>query len=276
MRLKFRALLLLELNSVQFLFCMLFCAVFLASQPEYKSCQSVCAPPEPGDLPSITVSPHITFEAVKRSVSELKERLEDVSKSEFIRVSEKVKFNILGLDPETREDFLQYSCQLTLDPNTAHQELRLSEGNREVTRVGEDQSYPGHPERFDYWSQVLCREGLSGRCYWEAEWSGVGVSMALSYKDISRKGEGNDSALGYNNKSWSLRCSPFSYSFWHNKESTKIPALSCSRIGVYLNHRAGTLSFYSVSDTMTLLHRIQTTFTQPLYGFGLGIIWIIW
>ncbi|TNN47689.1 E3 ubiquitin/ISG15 ligase TRIM25 [Liparis tanakae] len=39
-----------------------------------------------------------------------------------------------------------------------------------------------------------------------------------------------------------------------------------SRLGVYLDHRAGILSFYSVSDTMTLLHRVQTTFTQPLYA----------
>ncbi|KAJ8371937.1 hypothetical protein AAFF_G00298490 [Aldrovandia affinis] len=34
-------------------------------------------------------------------------------------------------EPRTREDFLQYSCQLTLDPNTANKELCLSEGNRE-------------------------------------------------------------------------------------------------------------------------------------------------
>ncbi|KAI3374195.1 hypothetical protein L3Q82_006059 [Scortum barcoo] len=39
-----------------------------------------------------------------------------------------------------------------------------------------------------------------------------------------------------------------------------------SRVGVYLDHRAGILSFYSISETMTLLHRVQTTFTQPLYA----------
>ncbi|KAJ8358148.1 hypothetical protein AAFF_G00030070, partial [Aldrovandia affinis] len=66
------------------------------------------------------------------------------------------------------------SCQLTLDPNTVNRDLRLSEGNREVTYVEQDQSYPDHPERFDRWAQVLCREGLSGRSYWEAEWSGGG------------------------------------------------------------------------------------------------------
>ncbi|XP_061112606.1 E3 ubiquitin-protein ligase TRIM11-like isoform X2 [Conger conger] len=62
------------------------------------------------------------------------------------------------LEPLTRKHFLQYGCQLTLDPNTAFRNLCLSEGNREVTRVEEIQSYPDHPERFERWAQVLCRE----------------------------------------------------------------------------------------------------------------------
>ncbi|XP_035271017.1 tripartite motif-containing protein 16-like isoform X1 [Anguilla anguilla] len=231
-----------------------------------QSCQSLCAPPGPGDLPSITVSPHVSFEALRKSVSELKERLEDVCQVELAKIS--ITVEEVHNEPRTREDFLQYSCRLTLDPNTAYQELRLSEGNREVTYVEEIQSYPDHPERFDHWAQVLCREGLSGRCYWEAEWSGKGVFIAVSYKEISRKGKGHDCALGWNNKSWNLFCSPSSYSAKHSNERTEIPVPPSSRIGVYLDHWAGTLSFYSVSDTMTLLHRVQTTFTQPLYpGF---------
>ncbi|KAJ8278226.1 hypothetical protein GJAV_G00085300, partial [Gymnothorax javanicus] len=237
-----------------------------------QSCQSLCAPPGPGDLPSITVSPHNSFEAVRKSVSELKEKLEDVCKVELVKFSGSVK-HVHTVEPRTREDFLQYSCQLTLDPNTANKFLCPSDGNREVTNVGQIQSYPDHPERFDYWNQVLCREGLSGRCYWEAEWSGSGVSLAVSYKEISRKGGGNDCRLGYNNNSWSLGCSNFKYSFWHKNSCTEIPVPSSSRIGVYLDHRAGTLSFYSVSDTMTLLHRVQTTFTQPLYpAFWVGSV----
>ncbi|KAJ8246639.1 hypothetical protein GJAV_G00253760 [Gymnothorax javanicus] len=236
------------------------------------SCQSLCAPPGAGDLPSITVRPHHSFEAVRKSVSELKERLEDVFKSELIKVSGEVgKVNVLLPVQELKtrgEDFLQYSSLLTLDSNTVNKGLRLSEGNREVTCVEQIQSYPDHPERFDSWPQVLCREGLSGCCYWEAEWSGGGVYIAVSYKEISRKGVGHDCVLGRNNKSWALCCSPSCYSFFHNNERTEIPVPSSSRIGVYLDHRAGTLSFYSVSDTMTLLHRVQTTFTQPLYpGF---------
>ncbi len=141
-----------------------------------------------------------------------------------------------------------------------------------ITETNTDQSYPDHPNRFDSLTQALCRESVCGRCYWEVEWSGRGVCISVSYKSISRKGRGDECAFGYNDQSWSLYCFPSSYckySFCHNYTETELPVVSISsRIGVYVDHAAGTLSFYSVSDTMTLIHRVQTTFTQPLYdGF---------
>ncbi|XP_050957029.1 NACHT, LRR and PYD domains-containing protein 12 [Labeo rohita] len=164
----------------------------------------------------------------------------------------------------------KYACFLTLDPNTAYTKLILSEKNREVTLVEEDQSYPDHPDRFDECQQVLCKESVCGRCYWEIEWSGdKGVFISVSYKSISRKGAGDECVFGCNDQSWSLFCSPSSYSFTHNNTWTDLPVESISsRIGVFVDHSAGTLSFYSVSDTMSLIHTVQTTFTQPLYpGF---------
>ncbi|KAJ8266268.1 hypothetical protein GJAV_G00128490 [Gymnothorax javanicus] len=235
-----------------------------------QSCRSLCVSPESGDLPSITVSPHISFETVQYTVSELKEQLEDVCRRELVKISQTAG-NVCALELCAREDFLKYSCCLKLNPNTVNDRLRLSEGNREVSSVRQIQSYPDHPTRFECWAQVLCEEGLSGRCYWEVEWRGCnGVSIAVSYKDIRKKGPDVDCGLGYNDKSWTLSCSRSSYSFMHNNKNIEINVpLSSARIGVYLDHRAGTLSFYSVSGTMTLLHRVQTTFTQPLYpGFG--------
>uniref|UniRef100_A0A673HN70 Uncharacterized protein n=1 Tax=Sinocyclocheilus rhinocerous TaxID=307959 RepID=A0A673HN70_9TELE len=163
-----------------------------------------------------------------------------------------------------------YSRQLTLDPNTAHKYLRLSEGNRVATFIEADQRYPVHPDRFHDFFQVLCRESVCGRCYWEVEWSGTsGVYISVSYKSIRRKGCGFECGFGLNDQSWRLFCSKSRYSFCHNSIKTELPVVSSScRIGVYVDHRAGILSFYSVSDTMTLIHRVQTTFTQPLYpGF---------
>ncbi|XP_051991727.1 NACHT, LRR and PYD domains-containing protein 3-like isoform X11 [Xyrauchen texanus] len=168
----------------------------------------------------------------------------------------------------------KYVCDLTLDSNTAHTELILSEGNRKVTRVRERQSYPDHPERFDECPQVLCRESLTGRCYWETQWSGDGAGISVSYKEISRKGWSDDCVFGFNINSWSLWCSNNRFTVWHNNNSTDIrpPSHDCKRVGVYVDCPAGTLSFYSVSDTHTLthLHTLITTFTRPLYaGFYL-------
>ncbi|XP_067092022.1 LOW QUALITY PROTEIN: NACHT, LRR and PYD domains-containing protein 12-like [Osmerus mordax] len=165
----------------------------------------------------------------------------------------------------------KYACELTLDPNTAHRDLSLSEENRKVTGRREEQPYPDHPERFEDCPQVLCREGLSGRCYWEAERSGGrwGVYVAVTYKGISRREGGEDCRLGWNNKSWNLDCDDISYSAMHNKNRTVIPAppLQSHRVGMYLDWPAGTLSFYTVSsDTLTHLHTFHSTFTEPLYA----------
>ncbi|XP_072566776.1 NLR family CARD domain-containing protein 3-like isoform X1 [Paramormyrops kingsleyae] len=166
----------------------------------------------------------------------------------------------------TRPGVQKYSCQLTLDPNTANRVLSLSEGNRKVT-WGAEQPYPDHPERFDCWPQVLCRESLTGRCYWEAEWSGDVAWIGVTYKGIRRKGDSDDCLLGFNDKSWMLFCSPESYSVCHNNRQTVIPIkLSGSRrVGVYLDWAAGTLSFYRVSsDGLTLLYSFTSSFTEPL------------
>ncbi|XP_058872210.1 tripartite motif-containing protein 16-like protein [Acipenser ruthenus] len=237
--------------------------------------QSLCAPPEAGDLPSVTVNTDISFEAVRKAVSELKDHIEDFCKGELVKITKTVNevavYSLQAPEPTNRAEFLKYSCQLTLDPNTAYRNLCLSEGNRKVTRRRETQRYPHHPERFDVYDQVLCREGLSGtRCYWEIEWSGGGASIGVTYKGITRKGGDPSCVLGINDKSWSLECSDSSYTARHNNNHTAITAPHSPRIGVYLDFNVGTLSFYGVSDTMTLLHRFQTTFTEPLYpGFGL-------
>ncbi|XP_073803357.1 uncharacterized protein isoform X2 [Danio rerio] len=167
----------------------------------------------------------------------------------------------------------KYVCFLTLDPNTANTRLILSEENREVKRVRENQPYPDHPHRFDDYRQVLCRESVCGRCYWEIDWSGdYGVCISVSYKSIRRKGGGVECWFGNNAQSWSLFCDSSSFSFSHNNTHTVLPVKRLSRrIGVFVDHSAGTLIFYNIyRDTMSLIHSVQTTFTEPLCaGFGL-------
>uniref|UniRef100_A0A3P9LGB7 B30.2/SPRY domain-containing protein n=1 Tax=Oryzias latipes TaxID=8090 RepID=A0A3P9LGB7_ORYLA len=134
--------------------------------------------------------------------------------------------------------------------------------NRKVTVMEKSQIYSDHPDRFTDCFQVLSRESLTGRCYWEVERRGKYVYIAVTYKNISRSGD--ESLFGFNDKSWALDCSPDRFSFYHNGIKTSISAPASSRVGVYLDHRAGVLSFYSVSESMTLLHRVQTTFRRSM------------
>uniref|UniRef100_A0A671WXL7 B30.2/SPRY domain-containing protein n=1 Tax=Sparus aurata TaxID=8175 RepID=A0A671WXL7_SPAAU len=173
----------------------------------------------------------------------------------------------------------KYSCELTVDTNTVSRKIKLSDNNRRMTHVEEVQSYPDHPERFEswLWPQLLCRTGLTGRCYWEVEWRGD-VYISVSYKRIKSKGDSKDCVFGHNDQSWSLWCSYGGrYSVWHNNRQTDISSSSSSsssgRVAVYVDCPAGTLSFYRVSsDSLIHLHTFNTTFTEPLYP-GFGLLW---
>uniref|UniRef100_A0A3B1K798 B30.2/SPRY domain-containing protein n=1 Tax=Astyanax mexicanus TaxID=7994 RepID=A0A3B1K798_ASTMX len=185
----------------------------------------------------------------------LSARLEDPHCSlETLRYEEKVRF-------------VQNGCDFTLDLNTVNPGLSLSEENRRVERREELQSYPDHPERFDKCVQVLSRERVTG------DTGDTGAVVALSYKTISRKGDGSDCWFGENINSWSLNCSDISYSVEHNNNRTVLSTRpsGCRRVGVYVDCPSGTLSFYRVSSdthshTHSHLHTFYTTFTQPLYA----------
>ncbi|KAL1276737.1 hypothetical protein QQF64_036360 [Cirrhinus molitorella] len=192
----------------------------------------------------------------------LKDRLKDPNyKLEKLNVDHRGEIRV-------KEAPQRYACALTLDSNTADTQLILSEDNRKATYVTDHQQYPDHPHRFDEWEQVVSRESLPGRCYWEAEWSGC-VNIAVTYKAIGRKGGCDDCVFGYNDKSWSLWCSDNKFTVWHNNNPVAIPAPSSSkRVAVYVDWWAGILTFYSVSDThsLTKIYTFNTKFTEPLYA----------
>ncbi|XP_063067863.1 tripartite motif-containing protein 16-like [Engraulis encrasicolus] len=339
-------------------------------------------------LPSMTLSSESSFKGLQRSLSAFEKGVGNVSERDMKWINKKLK-NIKVVRPpvpKTRQDFLKYSCQLTLDPNTANSSISLSEDNRKATHHLQEQQYPDHPDRFKSTRQVLCKEGLTGRCYWEVELSPEGnfsADIAVAYKGIKREesdgdakedeemeeeednfemdddmkevdggddaspddiGDGNGarrgrysiedddyydddddyyydddddyyvdddddddddddfnytdptvlsadsddsddgeddyvcrvlSAFGRNEQSWSFQIAydlldETSGCFYHNGKRSKDVSVPSSKIGVYLDHRQGILSFYNVCYGMTLLHTEHTTFTEPLYpGFGL-------
>lgn len=154
------------------------------------------------------------------------------------------------------------ACNLTFDLGTAHKNLLLSEDNRKVFWVQERQNYQNNKERFEHFPQVLATQGLEQRCYWEMEVMGP-FTVGVAYKGQ------DDCKLGRNDKSWCLTCGDDGFNVWHNNQSVSVSSHSSrhtSRVGVYLDTVAGTLSFYRVSSgTHLCLHTFESKFSDLLY-----------
>ncbi|XP_068188053.1 finTRIM family, member 83 isoform X1 [Antennarius striatus] len=255
---------------------------------------TLTAQTEAEDLPTVSVNPYFSFGPVTKAISEMKQHLNEFSNDELVKVAKTVnKMPFCQLDeskkkrqsmkseeapmyksvpvqePQYRDEFLRYACQLTLDPRTAYRLLHLSRGNRKATLKRDPQSYSDNSARFDSLPQVLCMEALSGGAYyWEVDWSGEGAAIGITYAGIKRTGYGDSCRIGYNRKSWSLFCSDSSFSARHYKDQLDINAPYTSRIGVFLDCNGGTLSFYAVGETMSLIHRFKASFTEAVYpGF---------
>uniref|UniRef100_A0A3Q4HVN8 Stonustoxin subunit beta-like n=1 Tax=Neolamprologus brichardi TaxID=32507 RepID=A0A3Q4HVN8_NEOBR len=155
------------------------------------------------------------------------------------------------------------------------------------------QTYPDHPQRFDGHTQVLCKQPLTGRHYWEVEWRAgymlSNVGIAVAYKEIGRKGRMDDLKFGCNKISWYFdalykivsKIKPFIpfvdkfykrlVAYHDNKVGMVFSLTRLGRVGVYLDWPAGTLSFYdasSNSDKLVHLYTFETKFSESVYpGF---------
>uniref|UniRef100_W5LPN8 Uncharacterized protein n=1 Tax=Astyanax mexicanus TaxID=7994 RepID=W5LPN8_ASTMX len=216
------------------------------------------------------------IKGVKQWQTEL-EKLIKAEESKAVSAAQSVLKNLLNYStfpPPLFFPFPSDACTLTFDVNTVNGYLELNHKERTVMSVRESEIYFFHTKRFEKRQQALCKEGLRGSPrYWEVNCGngGTWVSIGVSYKGIRRSGK-HAPLFGRCKNSWALRKYGFSYYFWHDNKETSIKSSSLSpKIGVYLDHNAGVLAFYTVSKYTSLLYKVQTTFTEPVYaGFGLS------
>lgn len=226
-----------------------------------------------GDPPRFSESSTGYFEDVTAALSQVTNTIQKSLRTKMTRISQKRAERDSFLPSsergqiQSRADFLKYSRELTLDADTAHPQLHLSAGNRKARVTSQRVNYPSHPGRFTQCCQVLSEESVTGRCYWEVKWDGPAVYVAVAYADVKRDGGWTQSGFGSTDKSWALYCDNAKYIFCHNSCTTPVSGPPSSTLGAYLDHSNGVLSFYSVtSKALTLLHKVHTTFTQPLHA----------
>nr|XP_025046838.1 E3 ubiquitin-protein ligase TRIM39-like [Pelodiscus sinensis] len=153
-----------------------------------------------------------------------------------------------------------FQVDVTLDPDTAHPQLVLSEDRKRVRLGDTRQDLPDTPERFDPCPCVLGAEGfMGGRHYWEVEVGDkTGWDLGVCRESVSRKG-------------WVTRTPKNGY--WvmvlrdggYKALTFPSPRLSVStrpsRVGIFLDYEAGKVSFYNVTDRSHLC-----TFTGTFSG----------
>ncbi|XP_008112832.1 tripartite motif-containing protein 14 [Anolis carolinensis] len=168
-----------------------------------------------------------------------------------------------------RSLFLKHARTPTLEMNSLHPRLTLSEDRLSVSYCWRRKFYPSNPQRFDKLWQVLSRDSFSaGSHYWEVDLfqAEQGWWIGAAYPSIKRKGDSELCRLGCNRASWCIK--RFELEYWAFHDGERIPIRTQNdpyRVGVFLDYEAGVLSFYNVTDGMAHLHTFHAKFTEPIY-----------
>ncbi|XP_029111918.1 butyrophilin subfamily 1 member A1-like [Scleropages formosus] len=167
----------------------------------------------------------------------------------------------------------RYAVDVTLDPDTAHPELILSEDRKQVRNGDTWQDLPDNPERFNWWSCILGKEGFSsGKHYWEVQ---VGNKtywrLGVASESINRKGY---FPLDTNNGLWSIWLQNGNkYEAFTDPPVLLHLSVKPQKVGVFVDYEEGEVSFYSVEDKSHIYTFTGYKFTEKLCPFFCPGFW---
>ncbi|XP_008940466.1 PREDICTED: E3 ubiquitin/ISG15 ligase TRIM25-like, partial [Merops nubicus] len=166
---------------------------------------------------------------------------------------------------KSREELLQYAANITLDYNTAHNKVILSEGYTRMSVSDTPLNYNQHPQRFTNCSQVLGFQCFKrGIHYWEVEMQqNTFCGIGICYGSMERQGP--ESRLGRNSRSWCIEWFNSKISSWHNDVEKCLPNVKATKIGVLLHCEGGFVIFLAVGEKHNLIYKFKAQFTEALY-----------
>ncbi|XP_056437574.1 E3 ubiquitin-protein ligase TRIM39-like [Gadus chalcogrammus] len=214
--------------------------------------RSLKDPPPTRDWTTVEVRPPSYVGTLRRSLDQLEETLN----MEMKKLREAAELKRVQ----------QYEVDVTLDPDTAHPKLTLSEDGKQVHDGGVEKTLPDNPKRITRWGGVLMRQSFSsGRFYFEVQvkdktywWLGV-VRESIDRKGGSR----GTPETGY----WTLLYTKDKLVFRDNP-GVRVPLRAgLQKVGVFVDYDEGLVSFYDVEARVHLYSATGCTFSEPLYSF---------
>uniref|UniRef100_A0A663LYR1 RING-type E3 ubiquitin transferase n=1 Tax=Athene cunicularia TaxID=194338 RepID=A0A663LYR1_ATHCN len=166
---------------------------------------------------------------------------------------------------KSRKELLEYAANITLDFNTAHNKVVLSERYTMMSVSDTSLNYNHHPQRFTDCFQVLGFQCFKrGVHYWEVElqqnnFCGIGIC----YGSMDRQGP--ESRLGRNSSSWCIEWFNSKISSWHNDVEKCLPNVKTTKVGVLLHCEGGFVIFMAIGEKHNLIYKFKTQFTEALY-----------
>ncbi|XP_042583126.1 E3 ubiquitin-protein ligase TRIM39-like isoform X3 [Cyprinus carpio] len=208
---------------------------------------SLCSPPHTRNWPEISMNTDVSVETLRRALTQLQETLDQkLSQTVLMRMQ-------------------QFAVDVTLDPDTAHPNLILSNDGKQVIHGDIKQKLPNNQERFDHCTCVLGKDGFSsGRFYFEvqvnkkAKWD-----LGVARESINRKGNVTVSpqdgfwVLGLWNEN----------EYWVFTDSYVLLSLRVKpqKVGVFVDYEEGLVSFYDVESRSHIYSFTGQSFTEKLY-----------
>ncbi|XP_059898359.1 E3 ubiquitin-protein ligase TRIM39-like [Gadus macrocephalus] len=211
--------------------------------------RSLKDPPPTRDWTTVEVRPPSYVGTLRRSLDQLEETL---------------NMEMKKLRDAKLKRVLQYEVDVTLDPNTAHPRLILSEDGKQVHDGGVEKRLPDNPKRFKVWGGVLTRQSFSsGRFYFEVQVKDKSYwCLGVARESIDRKGWNSwTPGTGY----WTLHYNEYVLVFSDNPSVCLPLRAGLQKVGVFVDYDEGVVSFYDVEARVHLYSATGCTFSEPLY-----------